>query len=151
MTMMVLLVLIGDQLAAIEATHVETVADIAAVVPVPLAPPHVLGVAAIRSEVVTVVEPGRLVGAAPVAPTGRVVVCAIDGHRYGFRFDAVEDVAQCTPADVGALRLDPIWSRMARAVVLVDPRFALLLDPEQLVGTAAAQPGPLTGNLHPAA
>ena len=47
---------IGDRRVAFDARGVEAVIDLGAIVPVPLAPLHIRGLAAVRSHVLTVVD-----------------------------------------------------------------------------------------------
>ena len=128
---------IGDQQVAFDATRVEAVVDITMVVPVPLAAPHVLGLAAIRSQVITVIDCSAVVAAEPVAPTGRAIVTAIDGHRYALRVDRVEDVVSglVRPGDA-CVPLGREWSAIANGILEAGDGFAVVVDPARLVAAA---------------
>ncbi|KQT33494.1 hypothetical protein ASG29_05470 [Sphingomonas sp. Leaf412] len=81
----------------IEATRVDSVVDVDTLVPVPGVSPAVLGLAAMRSRVATVIDARRLLGlpaAAAATATGRAVVTAVDGHLYAIAVDTLEDVAR---------------------------------------------------------
>lgn len=134
MTELYVLASVGGQQIAFDATRVEAVVDIAMVVPVPLSADHVLGLAAIRSQVVTVIDCSAVVALAPVAPTGRAIVTAVDGHRYALRVEQVDDVVS------GAVRLadtqaplDGRWAGISEAVVDIGGAFAVVIDPARLV------------------
>lgn len=134
MTELFVLALVGDEQIAFDATRVEAVVDIAMVVPVPLSAGHVLGLAAIRSQVVTVIDCSAVVSSARVAPTGRAIITAIDGHRYALRVDRVDDVVS------GAVRmidtrapLDACWASIAEGVIEIGGTFAVVVDPARLV------------------
>lgn len=85
---------IAGRAVAIESSQVESVVDIAAVVPVPRAVPQVLGLTALRSRVVTVIDSKAALGL-PSGGTaaGRAVITGIDGQHYAVLVDSVEDVA----------------------------------------------------------
>jgi purine-binding chemotaxis protein CheW len=130
---------IGEQRVAFDATRVEAVVDIAMVVPVPLASPHVVGLAAIRSQVITVIDCRVATGGALGSPTGRAIVTAIDGHRYALRVDRVDDVISCTIDPASAdLNVGSAWCGLAVGVIEVDKGFALVIDPASLIAAAPA-------------
>jgi purine-binding chemotaxis protein CheW len=129
---------IGAQQVAFEATSVEAVVDIPLVVPVPLAASHIVGLASIRSQVITVIDCSAAIGGPFVSPTGRAVLTAIDGHRYALRVDRVDDVvAGSVNADVG-VPLGPLWGDSAKGVIEVGDRFAIVVDPAKLVAVVPA-------------
>ena len=80
----------------IDAARVDSVVDVDTLVPAPGAAPGVLGLAAMRSRVATVVDARQALGLAPapVAGGGRAVVTAVDGHLYAITVDTLEDVAR---------------------------------------------------------
>ena len=128
---------IGAQRVAFDATRVEAVVDIAMVVPVPLAAAHVVGLAAIRSQVITVIDCGVATGGERGPPTGRAIVTAIDGHRYALRVDHVDDVVSASIRVASAsIPLGVFWSTMADGVIEVAAEFAVVLDPARLVTNA---------------
>lgn len=125
---------IGTQRVAFDATRVEAVVDISMVVPVPLAAPHVMGLAAIRSQVITVIDCGVATGGAFGSPTGRAIVTAVDGHRYALRVDRVDDVISCKINDTSAdLHLGALWRTLAVGVIAIEDGFALVIDPAALI------------------
>ena len=128
---------IGDQQVAFDATRVEAVVDIAMVVPVPLAAHHVLGLAAIRSQVLTVIDCSAVVAGEPVAPTGRAIVTAIDGHKYALRVDRVEDVVTAViRPGLTCHPLDRAWDAIANGIIETNDGFAVAVDPARLVVSA---------------
>ena len=134
MTDLMLIAHVGAQTIAIDAKQVEGVVDIASVVPVPFAAPHILGLAAIRSQVLTVIDCSCALGHSPSAATGRALVMIVDGHRYALRVDAVEDVVAAEIAYITTLApMAPAWARAAIGCVDLGDRFAVLVDPAQLI------------------
>lgn len=89
-----ILVRLAGQRVAIRAEHVEAVVDIDAISPTPLVAPHVAGIAALRSRVITVIDGVAALGLGSMDRSGRAraVVVQIDGHGYGLMVEGVEDV-----------------------------------------------------------
>ncbi len=130
-----LIATIAGQPVAIRASMVESVVDISSVAPVPLAPRHVAGLAALRSRVLTVVCCECALGLPETARTGgRAVVVSIDGHHYGLLVGSIEDAREIdeAPQPVRA-RLEPGWARVALGMLDYDGESLLLIDPERIV------------------
>lgn len=85
---------IAGRAVAIDASQVDSVVDIGTIVPVPRAAPQVIGLAALRSRVVTVID-SRAALDLPSgdSASGRAAITQIDGQHYAVLVDAVEDVA----------------------------------------------------------
>lgn len=135
MTDLYLVAHIAGRAVAIATDQVDSVVDIGAVVPVPGAAAAVRGLSALRSRVVTVVDPRVLLGAArSVGETPRAVITRHDGHHYALLVDALEDV---TPFEAAALpnglALDPAWAAIARGVVEREDEPLLVIDLDGLI------------------
>ena len=133
-----LIATIAGQPVAIRAALVESVVDVGTISPVPLAPPHVAGLAALRSKVLTVICCECALGLAPTPRGGsRVVVVEIDGHGYGLLVGTIEDarVIDEAPQPIRA-RLDAGWARIALGMLEYDGEAVLLVDPERIVAGA---------------
>lgn len=139
MSLLVLVATIAGQRVAIEAAKIESVVDLWQVVPVPLSPEHVVGIAAVRSRVMTVVDVAAAVRLRAKATGNRAIVIESADHHYALRVDAIHDVAatigivQPLDAAIGAN-----WLGIAAGTVDTEFGFALLVDPENLVGTQCA-------------
>lgn len=85
-----------------DAARIDSVVDLGEIVPAPGAAPAVLGLAAMRSRVATVIDTARLLRATTDrdGTPGRAVVTLVDGHLYALMVDTLQDVARCdiTPA-----------------------------------------------------
>jgi purine-binding chemotaxis protein CheW len=135
-----LLATIAGRRAAIRSAEVQSVVEIEAIAPVPRAPDHVAGIAALRSRALTVIDARRALGiAAEAADTdGRAVVCEVAGHPYALRVDRVDDVVEATfetprpDASLGAA-----WDRIASALVETP------IGPAVVIDVAALVAGPL--------
>lgn len=133
-----LLAHIAGRGVAIDSAEVDSVIDVGAIVPVPRAADAVLGVAALRSRVVTVVDTWRVLGVAPPPAPPRAIVTRVDGHDYAVLFDSVEDVATLDSVPVPpGLALDGAWARAARGIADVDGEPMLVIGLDALIPTLA--------------
>ena len=131
MSTLFLLAQIAGRQVAIASDQVESVVDIADVIPVPRADARVRGLAALRSTVVTVIDTHQMLGIEPDdAPTKRAVVTLIDGHRYAIMVDALEDIVagELRPLAAGVV-LDAAWAAIGCGSVDIagDPVLAIRL------------------------
>jgi len=121
---------IADTPIAVPAREIEAVVRLSEVVPVPLAPLHVRGLAALRSRVLTVIDlEARLFGVpAPDKTVPLAVVADFAAHSYGFLIDSVQDICPA-PDGVEAIRgrIDPAWAPYVSGVVNWEARSHLLL------------------------
>ncbi|GGE01130.1 hypothetical protein GCM10011515_21150 [Tsuneonella deserti] len=143
MSGLVLLLEIADRRAALRTSEVQSVVELEAVCPVPGAPDFVLGLTALRSSTLTVVDAGAAMGLRPRGPLGsdaRAVVVDHAGHRYALVVDAIDDVAEAlgdpvpVPGEAG-----PGWQRASDGLIETERGPALLLQLETvLAGPVAA-------------
>jgi purine-binding chemotaxis protein CheW len=127
---------IADTRVALRSRAIESVVPAGDVVAVPGAPPHVAGLFALRSRVLTLIDPHVVVGLAPtqIAAGQRVIVVEIGGHGYAILADAIEDVCFIDNGEEPTKgRLAPGWARLAEAVVDHEGATLLVVDPAQLI------------------
>lgn len=125
---------IAGQPVAIRASLVESVVDLGAVAPVPLAPPHVAGLAALRSKVLTVICCERALGLPHCQGAGRAVVVSIDGHHYGLLVRSIEDARTIEePPQPIRGRMEAGWARVAIGMLEFEGEALLLVDPERII------------------
>jgi purine-binding chemotaxis protein CheW len=140
MSELVLIVRLAGERVALRAAEIESVVEIEAVTPAPGAAPHVVGVAALRSRVVTVIDGAASLRGGGVTTIRDAAVAVIDGHAYALLVDSVEDVVAADgdprplPGSVGG-----DWSRIARASVAAEGDLLLLVDIAALIAGPAAQ------------
>jgi purine-binding chemotaxis protein CheW len=130
-----LLVTIGGELAALDSGVVRSVVELEAVTPVSRAPQHILGLAALRSRAMTVVDCRRALELpASEAPGPLAVVVELDGFLYALQVDGVEDVVPLDgeQAEIRA-NLLPGWARSSTGMVETVSGPVLLLDPARLI------------------
>ncbi|RVT95144.1 chemotaxis protein CheW [Sphingomonas crocodyli] len=137
MTDLYLIVEIDGQKAVLPASCIESVVEMGEVTPVPCAPRHVLGLFALRSRVMTVIDTRVALGA-EVRAGGRgaqAVIVTMGDHLYGFLVDHVDDVVAIdgAPAPARAL-LSPGWAAMSAGVLEHEGVPVMLLDVDALIG-----------------
>jgi purine-binding chemotaxis protein CheW len=140
MTALVLVATIGGQQIAIDAADVEAVVDLWQIVRVPLAPDHIIGVAAVRSRVLTVVDAAAAVGLRAKVTGNRAIVIDKAGHRYALRVDSIAEVV----APIGDVinfegPVGDHWTGVAKGTVDTPHGFAVLVDPARLVAGPLAE------------
>lgn len=120
---------------AIDSAQVESVVDIGAITPTPRAAPHIRGLAALRSRVVTVIDTHAALGLPKLAITGsRAVITVVDGHHYAVLVDSLEDVAPfvSSPLPPGVV-LEAGWGQAGCGAVERDGEPILAIDLTALV------------------
>lgn len=136
MNRLVVLAEVAGRKCAFRSEDVSSVIEMTEITPVPLAPPHVLGITALRSQALTVIDCRVAVGEAPTKwhSESRAAVVQVDGHAYALLIDAIDDVAtahgepQSLPGGFGGN-----WDRVAQGMVETDLGPVLLLDTERLI------------------
>jgi len=127
---------LAGQEVALSADAVESVVEIDAITPVPLAASHIAGLAALRSRVLTIIDTYAALelGQSPRDGVIQAIVVTIDNHLYGLLVDEVVDVAAITgdpqPLHAGLSRG---WVHAALGLVEHQDRALLLLDPARIV------------------
>jgi len=128
---------LAGQRVAFPASAVESVIEIESLVPVPGAAPHIAGLTALRSRVLTVID-GRSAlgrGSEPKRNAiGDAVVVSADGHPYAIAVDEVEDVidagSESRPASEA---VDAAWRRVAPNLVEAAGEMLLLICADALI------------------
>lgn len=140
MTGLHLIARIADRAVAFAAHEVDSVVDLGAITPTPLAIPGVVGIAALRSRVVTVLDPRRKLGlASQMSPASRAVIGMVDGHLYAVLVEALEDVAEfeAVPLPPGAA-LGAGWDHVGTALIDRDGEPVLVVPFARLVPDTTA-------------
>lgn len=138
---MYLIVGIAGQRVALSTHFVESVVEIDAISPVPLVAPHIAGLAALRSRVLTIVDTlaalGR--GRMEIEDVMQAVVVVVEGHLYGLLVEEVEDVVSVAdlPAPLCATP-EQGWEHVTTGVVEIDGDALLLIDPAALIAGRVA-------------
>ena len=140
---MLLIVTIAGQRVALPADAVESVVELDTLIPVPRAQPHVAGLSALRSRVLTVIDCRRSLdmGTSDCADGIREsAVVELDGHHYALIVDVVEDVfeALSDPTPVRAT-MEGGWERVSQGMVETEDGPLLLVDVAALIAGAEAK------------
>ena len=143
MNELLLIVTIAGQRVALPADAVESVVELDTLIPVPRAAPHVAGLSALRSRVLTVIDCKRSLdlGATDCADGVReAAVVELDGHHYALLVDLVEDVveAQSDPTPVRAAMGDG-WERVSAGMVETETGPLLVVDIAALISGVEAK------------
>ena len=131
----VLMTTIGGRDVAVPAETISSVVELEDAVRVPAAPSHVVGLAALRSQVMTVIDTRAALGIEAREYDEQAPVVSLDGHLFALRVDAVGDIAvvddgqSAMPCDFGEQ-----WQAVALGLVEQDGRPAILLDVRALLG-----------------
>jgi purine-binding chemotaxis protein CheW len=143
MNELLLIVTIASQRVALPAAAIESVVELDTLIAVPRAAPHVAGLSALRSRVLTVIDCMRSLelGTSDTSDGIReAAVVELDGHHYALIVDIVEDVVEALsePSPVRAAMGDG-WERVSKGMVETEVGPLLLVDVEALVSGAVAR------------
>ena len=137
MSALLLVVEIAGERVALPSSETESVVELDTLIPVPRAAPHVAGLSALRSRVLTVIDARRSLDLGETDCSDGIreaVVVELDGHHYAIIVDQVEDVVESLsePNPVrGAMEAG--WERVARGMVETETGPILLADVAALV------------------
>ena len=135
---LILVVTIGGRRVALEAAKVDSVIELDALSPVPCAPPHIAGLSALRSRVLTVIDCRRALGLGDTDFAAlnvcEAAVTEVEGHPYALTVDSVEDVMEIDErrSEVRA-DLGKGWERAGLGMVETPDGPLLLVDIGKLI------------------
>lgn len=132
---------LGGRRVALRAAEIQSVIELDVLTPVPGAPPHIAGLSALRSRVLTVIDAHKALDLPDDEARGarrHAAVAEVEGHLYALLLDGVDDVVAAL-SDTAPLRvkLDHGWERAALGTIETENGPLLLLD----VGGIVAGPG----------
>jgi len=143
MNELLLVVTIAGQRVALPSAAVESVVELDTLIPVPRAAPHVAGLSALRSRVLTVIDCMRSLelGVTDCSDGIReAVVVELDGHHYALLVDLVEDVVESLSEAVPVrVAMGPGWERISHGMVETEAGPLLVVDVAALVAGAEAK------------
>jgi len=137
---LLLVVTIAGERVALPAEAVESVVELDTLIAVPRAAPHIAGLSALRSRVLTVVDCRRSLELGQTECVNGIreaAVVELDGHHYALIVDLVEDVVEAAsePAAVRAA-MGPGWERVSHGMVETETGPLLLIDVAALIAGA---------------
>lgn len=136
MSELLVAVQIAGRRCVLRAHDVQSVIELGETTPVPGAPDYVVGLTALRSQALTVIDCRRAIGFDPEKCDTdiRAPVVAVNGFSYALIVDLVEDVTQPEGEPDGVLGgFGPEWARVARGMVETSSGPALMIDAEKLI------------------
>lgn len=120
------------------ATQVEAVAASGDIVPVPHAPVSIVGLVAIRSRLLTLIDVAAVAGEPDCALLEQrlMIITTIDGHGYGLQVDSVDDVIE-----LGAMREPPKnlaagWQDICCQMADHQGQLYLIVNPADVIAAA---------------
>ncbi len=137
MSQLLLIVSIAGSRVAFPSAAVESVVELDTLIPVPRAAPHVAGLSALRSRVLTVIDTVRSLDLGDSDCSDGIREAAVveyDGHHYALIVDTVEDVveAMSEPSPVRAA-MGEGWERVSLGMVETEEGPLLLIDVAALI------------------
>jgi purine-binding chemotaxis protein CheW len=140
---LLLIVTVAGQRVALPAAAVESVVELESLIPVPRAAPHVAGLSALRSRVLTVIDCVRSLELGANDHSGKILEAAvveIDGHHYALIVDVVEDVVEALsePTPVRAA-MAAGWERVSCGMVETEAGPLLLVDIANIIAGVEAR------------
>jgi purine-binding chemotaxis protein CheW len=140
MNELLLVVTIAGARVALPAAAVESVVELDTLIPVPRAAPHIAGLSALRSRVLTVVDCMRSLELGNTDCSDGIreaAVIELDGHHYALIVDSVEDVIEALsePVPIRAA-MGPGWERASKGMVETESGPLLLVDVGALIAGA---------------
>jgi len=143
MSELLLVVTIAGERVALPSAAVESVVELDTMIPVPRAAPHVAGLSALRSRVLTAIDCMRSLDLGMTDCSDGIreaVVVELDGHHYALIVDLVEDVVEALsePTPVRAA-MGPGWERISKGMVETESGPLLVVDLAALIVGAEAK------------
>jgi purine-binding chemotaxis protein CheW len=140
---LLLIVTIAGQRVALPAARSNPSSSSTRLIPVPRAAPHVAGLSALRSRVLTVIDCMRSLELGTSDRSDGIreaAVVELDGHHYALIVDVVEDVVEAAsdPSPVRAA-MGAGWERVSKGMVETEAGPLLLVDVAALIAGAEAR------------
>ena len=137
MSQLLLIVSIAGSRVAFPSAAIESVVELDTLIPVPRAAPHVAGLSALRSRVLTVIDTFRSLDLGDSDCSDGIREAAVveyDGHHYALIVDTVEDVveAMSDPSPIRAA-MGEGWERVSLGMVETEEGPLLLVDVAALI------------------
>ncbi len=126
---------------AIHSDFVESVVRIQDIVPIPRCDPIVVGLFALRSRVLTLIDSQFFVTGItqPFQPGALAIVAEVSGQQFGFLVESVEDAITIDLAKIEKNITPPReWSGIASGLVEVSGEIAIIIDPSPLIDVKKA-------------
>ena len=143
MSELLVLAIIAGKRCAFRASDVGSVIEAGTTVSIARAPTHVIGLTALRSQAMTVIDCRATIGedVAQCPCDNHLAVVEVDGHSYALRVDKIDDIATAqsdlmsVPGGTGSN-----WNRVCQGMFETDRGPVLLLDVVQVIAGLEENP-----------
>jgi purine-binding chemotaxis protein CheW len=136
MAELLLIVRIAGRRIALPAAEVEGVVELEGVTPVPGGAPHLAGLSALRSRVLTVIDTNASLGLPRTGSSeaAEAIVVPSGGHTYALLVEQVEDVVESAGA-LAPVRAPPGpgWDRVATGMIEAGDDLLLMVNPHAII------------------
>lgn len=135
MAELLLIVRLAGRRIALPASDIEAVVELEGLTLVPGAPPHIAGLSALRSRVLTVIDSCASLGLdGRRSGLSEAIVVPSGGHAYALLAEQIEDVVEAAaPPEPVQAPLGPGWERIAKGMVEANGDLLLLADPHLII------------------
>ena len=135
MNRLFLIARIADETVALPASEIGSVVEVEEIAFVPRVPPHIAGLFALRSRVLTVIDTRAALGLGTMARdvVATAVITDHEGQSYALLVDEVEDVIEADAIDPCPALIAPSWRRVAQGIIHRGDEAILLVSPAGLV------------------
>lgn len=136
MSELLVLAIIAGKRCAFRASDVGSIIEAGAIAPVPRAPEQVVGITALRSQAMTVIDCRTAIGEQPSAypSDNHLAVVEVAGYSYALQVDMIDDVtnsqSELTPVPGGSGKQ---WNRVGQGMMETDRGPVLLIDVSQII------------------
>jgi purine-binding chemotaxis protein CheW len=129
-----LLARIAGESVALPVSAVGSVVEVDDVTAVPRVAPHIAGLFALRSRVLTVIDTKAALGLGMMARNEDMIaiVADHDGHSYALLVESVDDVIEAGNPDPCPV-IAPCWRRVADGTIVHDDRVLLVVSPAAFI------------------
>ena len=136
MSELLVLAQLAGKRCALRASDVGSIIEAGAIAPIPCTPSHIVGITALRSRAMTVIDCRAAIGEDPdqFPCDDHLAVVEVEGHAYALRLDTVEDIAN-SQSDLTPVpgKSGDNWKRIAQGMIETDRGPALLIDIAQVI------------------
>lgn len=133
---LLLIVRLAGKRVALPAGQVEAVVELEGITPVARTAPHIAGLSALRSRVLTVIDclASLEQGCSIAQGINDAIVVPCDGHTYALLVDRVEDVVDAgAPPQPIQQPLGRGWDRVVTGMVEAEGDLLMLVDPHAMI------------------
>ena len=142
MSELLLIARIADRPCAFRAGQVQSVIDLGKITPIPCAPDYIVGMAALRSQALTVIDCRRVIGeiSDKFETDLRAPVVTVNGHSYALIVDTVEDVMEAESEIETVLGgFGEEWTRISNGMIETAEGPVLVLDVNSIIAVPGEQ------------